>query len=96
MDLTVHIVHLPQHGINDRLLKRVLGLLLPDHVGERDGGGALDDGGFDVRLKVGAAGWEICLRCVFAALFSRCAPEVILVTSYHSAVGGTLSRGGGG
>ena len=39
--------HLPEHGIDDGLLERVLGLFLPDHVNERDGGASLDDGGFD-------------------------------------------------
>ena len=90
-------MHLPQHGINDCLLERVLGLLLPDHVGERDGGAALDDGGFDVGLKVGAAGWEVRLRRIFAAGISRGAAKVTRVTACtcHS-VGGTLGRGGGG
>ena len=89
-------MHLPQHGINDCLLERVLGLLLPDHVGERDGGAALDDGGFDVGLKVGAAGREVRLRRIFAAGISRGAAKVTRVTACHSADGGTLGRGGGG
>ena len=89
-------MHLPEHGINDRLLERLLGLLLPDHVGERDGGAALDDGGFNVGLKVGATGWELYIRNSFlVALFSRCAANVIGVATCHSAVGVILSRGGG-
>ena len=50
-------IHFPQHWVDDGLLEGFLGLLLPDDVGERDGGAAtLDNGRLHVRLKVGAAG----------------------------------------
>ena len=81
--------YLPEHWIDDGLLERVLGLFLPDHVNERDGGASLDDGGFDGLLKVYPAGRKVGLRRVLRPAFARCAPEVVRVTR-HSAVRGTL------